>query len=107
VGLEVGAQAAAALQALMRPPGAGGPRIGYLVGVRAARLAARIEAGRDLRVVAVPTGGAGALAIYEVEVFDVPDGDAGGTAGMAGGGSGEAAGSRRLARATLSTFMTE
>jgi 3-hydroxymyristoyl/3-hydroxydecanoyl-(acyl carrier protein) dehydratase/predicted hotdog family 3-hydroxylacyl-ACP dehydratase len=67
--IELGAQAAAALEALARHPG-GPPRLGYLVGVRDAHLPARLPTGRLLRVTAVPAGNAGALAIYDVEVAE-------------------------------------
>ena len=65
--IELGAQAAAALEALARRPG-GTPRIGYLVGVRDARLPARLAAGRALRVTAIPAGAAGALSTYDIEI---------------------------------------
>jgi predicted hotdog family 3-hydroxylacyl-ACP dehydratase len=67
--IELGAQAAAALEALARHPG-GPPRIGYLVGVRDAHLPASLPTGRTLRVTAVPAGHAGALAIYDIEVAE-------------------------------------
>ncbi|HEV3456742.1 MAG TPA: hypothetical protein VHG32_09295 [Thermoanaerobaculia bacterium] len=85
--IELAAQAAAALQALERPP-AGGPRIGYLVGVRGALLPTALPINRILRVAAVPAGGAAALATYDMEVSDV-DGGA------------------RLAAGTISTFLAE
>jgi predicted hotdog family 3-hydroxylacyl-ACP dehydratase len=67
--IELGAQAAAALEALARPPG-GRPRIGYLVGVRDAHLPARLPIGRTLHVTAVPAGAAAALAIYDMQVAE-------------------------------------
>jgi predicted hotdog family 3-hydroxylacyl-ACP dehydratase len=67
--IELGAQAAAALEALARHPG-GHPRIGYLVGVRDARLPIRLPTGRILSVTALPAGAAAALSIYEVEVAE-------------------------------------
>ncbi len=67
--IELGAQAAAALEALARQPG-GRPRIGYLVGVRDAHLPARLPTGRTLRVTAVPAGTAAALAIYDMEIAE-------------------------------------
>jgi 3-hydroxyacyl-[acyl-carrier-protein] dehydratase len=94
LGLEIGAQAAACLQALGRPAG-GAPPIGYLVGVRQAELAPRFPCGATLQVSASLTGGAAALAIYDVEVRQSTDG-----AGRAG-----AAPRELLAAATLSTFL--
>jgi|GEM_PF-942436 len=85
--IELAAQAAAALEALARHPG-GRPRIGYLVGVRDARLPVRLPAGRALRVTAIPAGGAGALSTYEMEVRE------------------EGAGVP-LAAGTISTFLAE
>jgi len=67
--IELGAQAAAALEALARHPG-GRPRIGYLVGVRDAHVPARLPTGRTLSVVAVPAGAAAALSIYEIAVAE-------------------------------------
>jgi predicted hotdog family 3-hydroxylacyl-ACP dehydratase len=85
--IELGAQAAAALEALARPPG-GRPRIGYLVGVRDAHLPARLPTGRTLHVTAVPAGAAAPLAIYDMQV--------------AAEGAAE-----RLAAGTISTFLAE
>jgi predicted hotdog family 3-hydroxylacyl-ACP dehydratase len=85
--IELGAQAAAALEALARQPG-GSPRIGYLVGVRDTHLPARLPTGRTLHVTAVPAGGAAALAIYEIQVAQ----------------EGEA---EPLAAGTISTFLPE
>jgi predicted hotdog family 3-hydroxylacyl-ACP dehydratase len=85
--IELGAQAAAALAALARPP-EGRPRIGYLVGVRDAHLPARLPTGRTLHVTAVPAGAAAALAIYDIEV--------------AAEGAAEP-----LAAGTISTFLAE
>jgi predicted hotdog family 3-hydroxylacyl-ACP dehydratase len=66
--IELAAQAAAAFQALVQPPVGGGPRIGYLVGVRGAHLSTVLPADRALRVSAVPAGGAAALANYDMQV---------------------------------------
>jgi predicted hotdog family 3-hydroxylacyl-ACP dehydratase len=85
--IELGAQAAAAFEALARQPGAP-PRIGYLVGVRDAHLPAGLPIGRTLHVTAVPAGAAAALAIYDVEV--------------AAEGAAEP-----LAAGTISTFLAE
>ncbi len=85
--IELGAQAAAALEALARPPG-GRPRIGYLVGVRDAHLPARLPTGRTLRVTAVPAGAAAALAIYDMQVA-------------------EEGATEPLAAGTISTFLAE
>jgi len=72
VGLEMGAQAAAVLEALGRgePEDGGGPRVGYLVGIRDARLAVDLPVGRRLRVTARAAGGAPPLALYDVSVED-------------------------------------
>jgi 3-hydroxyacyl-[acyl-carrier-protein] dehydratase len=86
--VELAAQAAAALETLARPPG-GGPRLGYLVGVRAAHLPAALPTGRALRITAVPAGGAAALSTYEMEVA-LQD-----------------AGAGRLAAGVISTFLPE
>ena len=67
--IELGAQAAAAFEALARHLG-GPPRIGYLVGVRDAHLPARLPTGRTLHVAAIPAGAAAELAIYDVEVAE-------------------------------------
>jgi len=64
------------------------PRIGYLVGVRGARLPAALPIGRALRVTAAPAGSAGALATYEVEIAD-------------------AASNQPLATGTISTFLPD
>jgi predicted hotdog family 3-hydroxylacyl-ACP dehydratase len=85
--IELGAQAAAAFEALARPPGRR-PRIGYLVGVRDAHLPARLPTGRTLRVTAVPAGAAAALAIYEMQVA-------------------EEGAAEPLAAGTISTFLAE
>jgi 3-hydroxyacyl-[acyl-carrier-protein] dehydratase len=88
--LELGAQAAGALQALLRPGGKPGtPRIGYLVGARDASCGCTIPVGRSLRVTAVPAGGAAQLARHEVEV------------------RAEGAGGPVLAAGTISTFLVE
>ena len=67
LGIEAAAQAAAVLEALQRT-GDPGPRIGYLVGVRNARLAGALPAGRPFRVAARFQGGAPPLSIYEIDV---------------------------------------
>jgi predicted hotdog family 3-hydroxylacyl-ACP dehydratase len=92
LGIEAGAQAAAALEALAaRAAGTAGeagraPRIGYLVGVReAAFAAATLPAGRLFQVSARLQGSAPPLAVYEIAVG--------------------AAGHERV-RATISTFLT-
>ncbi len=78
LGIEAGAQAAAALEALSAMPArqAGGeesaPRIGYLVGVReAAFAAATLPAGRPFQVRARLQGSAPPLAVYEIGVGGV------------------------------------
>lgn len=86
--LELAAQAAAALQALLRQ-GGGSPLIGYLVGARDALFAPTLPAGRGLRVTAIHGGSAAPLATYEMEVRP------------------EGAGGRRLATGSLSTFIVE
>lgn len=85
--IELGAQAAAALEALARQP-EGGPRIGYLVGVRDAHLPARLPTGRTLHVTAVIAGAAAALAIYDMQVL-------------------EEGAAEPLAAGTISTFLAE
>jgi predicted hotdog family 3-hydroxylacyl-ACP dehydratase len=95
LGIEAGAQAAAALEALAARPAtpacdAGeaprAPRIGYLVGVREAAFAAgTLAAGRPFQVTARLQGSAPPLAVYEIAV-----GEAG----------------REAVRATISTFLT-
>jgi predicted hotdog family 3-hydroxylacyl-ACP dehydratase len=85
--IELGAQAAAALEALARHPG-GSPRIGYLVGVRDAQLSVRLPTNRTLQITAVPGGSAGALSTYDMELREE------------GGGS-------PLAAGTISTFLPE
>ena len=68
VGLELAAQAAAALQALESPED-GIPRPGYLVGVREARFAtAWIPADCEIRARVRRTGRAGPLAVHDVLV---------------------------------------
>ncbi|MBV8202199.1 MAG: hypothetical protein JOZ15_16385, partial [Acidobacteria bacterium] len=96
--IELAAQAAAALEALARRARAAGteggrPRVGYLVGVRGAHLAATLPADRALRVVAVPVGSAAALSTYQMEVA-VQDAGAGPGAGP-------------LATGTISTFLPD
>ena len=69
LGLEMGAQAAAVLEALQRlQEGASRPRVGYLVGIRDARFAGELPVGHRLRVLARAAGGAPPLALYEVSV---------------------------------------
>jgi predicted hotdog family 3-hydroxylacyl-ACP dehydratase len=71
--LELGAQAAAALEALSRQDGHGGgePRVGYLVRVRdAAFTSAVLPVGVPLSVTAVLEGTAPPLAMYRVTVTD-------------------------------------
>jgi predicted hotdog family 3-hydroxylacyl-ACP dehydratase len=76
LGIEAAAQAAAALEALARPPAApAGPRIGYLVGVREASFhLPDLPAGWPLRVKVRAAGTAPPLAVYEatVELDGVP-----------------------------------
>jgi 3-hydroxyacyl-[acyl-carrier-protein] dehydratase len=68
--LEAAAQAAAALEALARPDFSSGPRIGYLVGIRYARLGlARLPADRELRVIVRLEGNVPPLARYRAEIF--------------------------------------
>jgi 3-hydroxymyristoyl/3-hydroxydecanoyl-(acyl carrier protein) dehydratase len=69
LGIEAAAQAAAVLEALQRT-GDPGPRIGYLVGVRDARLTGGIPVGRPFRVTARFQGGAHPLSVYEISVGD-------------------------------------
>jgi predicted hotdog family 3-hydroxylacyl-ACP dehydratase len=85
--IELGAQAAAAFEALARHLG-GPPRIGYLVGVRDAHLPARLPTGRTLHVTAIPAGAAAALAIYDMQVA-------------------EEGATEPLAAGTISTFLAE
>ena len=67
LGLEAAAQGAAVLEALERREG--GPRIGYLVAIRGARLAVgTLPADRPFRIVLRLTGSAPPLSIYEVAV---------------------------------------
>lgn len=76
--LEAAAQAAAALEALARPGSASGPRIGYLVGIRDARLAlARLPTDREIRVIVRLEGNVPPLARYRAEAFlvDPPGGE--------------------------------
>lgn len=86
--LELAAQAAAALQALLCQ-GGGSPHIGYLVGARDACFAPTLPAGHSLRVSVIAGGSAAPLATYEMEVWRE-------------GGDG-----RRLATGSLSTFLPE
>lgn len=72
VGLEVAAQATAALRTLNdedAEAAAAGPRRGYLVGVREARFNhGWLPAGSELRAFARRSGSAGPLTVYEVRV---------------------------------------
>ncbi len=71
VGLEIGAQAAAVVEALDRfeSEGEGPPRIGYLVGVRDAVFhAPELPVGRSVLVSARPAGRSGSLSVYEIAV---------------------------------------
>ena len=89
LGLEAAAQGAAVLEALGRREGsaAAGPRIGYLVAIRGARLAVgTLPADRPFRIVLRLTGSAPPLSIYEVAVI---------------GGSGET----ELLRGSISTYL--
>lgn len=89
VGLEAAAQGAAVLEALGRreESATAGPRIGYLVAIRGARLAVRtLPADRPFRIVLRLTGSAPPLSIYEVAVI---------------GGSGET----ELLRGSISTYL--
>lgn len=73
VGLEAGAQTAAALEALGRE--GAGPRIGYVVAIRNARFHTPwLPAGRPLPVTVKPAGSAPPLSIYEVRVGEVVTG---------------------------------
>jgi predicted hotdog family 3-hydroxylacyl-ACP dehydratase len=73
LGIEAAAQAAAVLEALQRT-GNPGPRIGYLVGVRDARLRGALPVGRPFRVTARLQGGAPPLSIYEIAVGETVTG---------------------------------
>lgn len=67
LGLEAAAQAAAVLEALERCADGAGPRMGYLVGIRDARLLTpRLPTGRTFRVTARLHGSAPPLSMYEV-----------------------------------------
>lgn len=69
VGLELAAQAAAALQALGSSAEAKAPQPGYLVGVREAHFkVASIPADREIHARVRRTGRAGPLSVHEVEV---------------------------------------
>ena len=71
--LELGAQAAAVLEALSRQgaAGGGGPRVGYLVRVRDAAFSAGVlPVGVPLSVTAVLEGAAPPLAMYKITVTD-------------------------------------
>ena len=73
LGIEAAAQAAAVLEALQRTD-APGPRIGYLVGIREARLLGAIPAGRPFLATARLQGGAFPLSIYEIVVEGIAAG---------------------------------
>jgi 3-hydroxyacyl-[acyl-carrier-protein] dehydratase len=67
LGLEAAAQAAAVLEALERNAEDAGPRMGYLVGIRGARLRTpHLATGRTFRVTARLHGSAPPLSMYEV-----------------------------------------
>jgi predicted hotdog family 3-hydroxylacyl-ACP dehydratase len=69
LGLEAGAQAAAALEALSRQGGDAGPRLGYLVGVREAVFhAPDLPVAEPLSVTVEAAGSAPPLAVYTVRV---------------------------------------
>ncbi len=69
VGLELAAQAAAALQALESSIGPGKPQPGYLVGVREAHFeVASIPADCEIHARVRRTGRAGPLSVHEVAV---------------------------------------
>jgi predicted hotdog family 3-hydroxylacyl-ACP dehydratase len=68
LGLEMGAQAAALFEALRREHHEGGPRLGYLVGIREASLSADLPVDRRVHVTARAAGGAGPLGVYDVSV---------------------------------------
>lgn len=88
LGLEAAAQGAAVLEALGRRDG--GPRIGYLVAIRGARLAVgTLPADRPFRIVLRLTGSAPPLSIYEASVRGE---DAGG-------------GETELLRGSISTYL--
>jgi predicted hotdog family 3-hydroxylacyl-ACP dehydratase len=73
VAVELGAQAAAALEAVLRQHGSGegGPRVGYLVRVREATFATGVlPVGSPLTVTATLEGAAPPLAMYKVTVAD-------------------------------------
>ncbi len=68
LGIELGAQAAAALEALQRS-GGGQPRVGYLVGVRAAAfLQADLPVETLITITADLEGAAPPLAIYRIAI---------------------------------------
>lgn len=67
LGLEAAAQAAAVLEALERSAEEAGPRMGYLVGIRDARLRApSLSTSRTFRVTARLHGSAPPLSMYQV-----------------------------------------
>jgi 3-hydroxymyristoyl/3-hydroxydecanoyl-(acyl carrier protein) dehydratase len=66
--LEAAAQAAAVLEAWQRRGASSGPRVGYLVGIRDARFAGELPAGRLLRVTARLTASLLPLCRYDVGV---------------------------------------
>jgi 3-hydroxymyristoyl/3-hydroxydecanoyl-(acyl carrier protein) dehydratase len=74
LGLEAAAQGAAVLEALSRQD-ASGPRIGYLVGLRNARLHTPwLPAEQPFRVTVRLTGSAAPLSMYEVAVEEIVHG---------------------------------
>lgn len=73
LGIEAAAQAAAVLESLGRTEG-GEPRIGYLVGIREARLQGTIATGAPFRATARLQGSAPPLSIYEITVDGIAEG---------------------------------
>ncbi|HYN19865.1 MAG TPA: hypothetical protein VE078_02815 [Thermoanaerobaculia bacterium] len=75
VGLEAGAQAAAALEALdRRGREEAGPRIGYVVGIRNAWFGVSwLPTGQALPITVKPAGSAPPLTIYEVRLGGEPE----------------------------------
>lgn len=71
LGVEAAAQAAAVLEALARREEDPGPRVGYLVGIREARLASSfLPTGETFRVTARLEGSAPPLSIYAITAGD-------------------------------------
>jgi predicted hotdog family 3-hydroxylacyl-ACP dehydratase len=91
--IELAAQAAAALEALLRnqsQSARAGARVGYLVGVRETHLHPSLPTGRPLSITATPTGAAAALTTYRMEITDEARSAA-----------------KRLAIGSLSTFLPD